>query len=75
MVANLKTEYDKNRQANVSTHPDPALRAIEIFKYHPRIFKIKEFMTYNNMSFSFSYTTQDLDKKKTCQENDIPVKK
>ena len=40
-------------------------------------------MTDNGMSFSFSYTTQEkkyktlqnLDKKKTCQENDIPVKR
>ena len=39
-------------------------------------------MTDKSMSFSFSYTTQEnvykalqnLDKKKTCQENDIPVK-
>ena len=40
-------------------------------------------MTDNGMSFSFSYTAQEktyktlqnLDKKKTCQENDIPVKR
>ena len=82
MVDNLKIEYDINRQANVSTHPDPVLRAIETFKYHPSILKIKEFMTNKGMSFSFCYTTQketyktlqNLDKKKTCQENDIPVK-
>ena len=35
MVDNLKIEYDINRQANLSTHPDPVLRAIETFKYHP----------------------------------------
>ena len=82
MVDNLKIEYDINRQANVSTHPDPVLRAIETFKYHPSILKIKEFMTNKGMSFSFGYTTQEktykalqnLDKKKTCQENDIPIK-
>ena len=82
MVDNLKIEYDINRQANVSTHPDPVLRAIETFKYHPSILKIKEFMTAKGMSFSFGYTTQEktyktlqnLDKKKTCQENDIPMK-
>ena len=56
---NLKTEYDINRQANVSTHPDPVLRAIETFKYHPSILKIKEFMTNKGMSFSFGYTTQE----------------
>ena len=39
-------------------------------------------MTNKGMSFSFGYTTQEknykalqnLDKKKACQENDIPVK-
>ena len=71
-----------NRQANVSTHPDSVLGAIETFKYHPSILKIKEFMTNKGMSFSFRYTTQEktyktlenLDKKKTCQEHDIFVK-
>ena len=82
MVDNLKIEYVINRQANVSTHPDPVMRAIETFKYHPSILKIKEFMTAKGMSFPLAYTTQEktyktlqnLDKKKTCQENDISVK-
>ena len=73
MVDNLKIEYDINRQANMSTHPDPVLRAIETFKYYPSILKIKEFLTDKGMSFSFGYTTQEktykilqnLDKKKT----------
>ena len=66
----------------MSTHPDPVLRAIETFKYHPSILKIKELLTKKGMSFSFGYATQEktykalqnLDKKKTCQENDITVK-
>ena len=74
MVDNLKIEYDIDRQTNVSTHPDPVLRAIETSKYPPSLLKIKEFMTDKGMSFSFSYTTQNLYKKKTCQENDIPLK-
>ena len=82
MVDNLKIEYDINRSANVLTHQDPVLRTIETFKYHPSILKIKESMTDKGMSFSFSYTTQEktyktlqnLDKKKTCQENGIPAK-
>ena len=45
MVDNSKIEHDIDRQANVSAHPDPVLRAIETFKYHPSILKIKEFMT------------------------------
>ena len=82
MVDNLKIEYDIDRQANVSTHPDPVLREIETSKYHPSISKIKEFMIGKGLSFSLDYITQEksdkalqnLDKKKICQENDIPVK-
>ena len=69
-------------QANVSTHPDPVLRAIKTFKYCPSILKIEEFMTDKAISFCFNYTTQEktyktlqnLEKRKTWQENDIPVK-
>ena len=63
----------------MSTPPDPVLRAIETFKYYPSILKIKEFLTDKGMSFSFGYTTQEktykilqnLDKKKTCENNKI----
>ena len=41
-VDNLKIEYDIGRQANVLTNVDPVFRAIETFKYHPRILKIKK---------------------------------
>ena len=59
MVDHLKIEYDINRQTNVPTHPDPVLRAIETFKYHPSILKIKEFVINKAMSFSFGCTTQE----------------
>ena len=59
MVDNLKTDYDIDRQTNVPTDPDPVLRAIETFKHHPSILKIKELMTDKGMSFSFNYTTQE----------------
>ena len=66
----------------MSTHQDPVLRMVETFKYHPSILKTKEVMTGKGMSFSFVYNTQEktyktlqnLDKKKTCHEKDIPVK-
>ena len=81
MLDNLKIEYGTDRQAIVSAHPDPVIGVIETFNYHPIILKIKEFVTDNGMLFSFSYTTQEktykmlqnLDKTKTCQENNIPV--
>ena len=60
---NLKIESDIDRQANVSAHPDPVLRAIGTFKYHQSILKIKECLTDKGMSFSFSYTTQE----KSCK--------
>ena len=41
LVDNLKIEYDIDRQPNVSAHPDPVIQAIEWFKYHPSISKIK----------------------------------
>ena len=41
MVDNLEIEYDINRQANVSTHPDSVMRTGETFKYHSSILKIK----------------------------------
>ena len=43
MVDNLKMEYDINRQASVSAHPDPVLQVIETCKYHPSTLKNKEF--------------------------------
>ena len=58
MVNNLSTEYDISRQAKVSTHPDPILQAIETFRYHRSILKIKEFVTEKSVSFSLSYATQ-----------------
>ena len=82
MVGNLKIEYHIDRQVNISTNADHVMWAIELFKYHPSILKIKKFMSDKGMSFSFSYTTQEkidktlqkLDKKKTRQENDIYLK-
>ena len=72
MAGNLKKEFDADRQAFVSAHPDPVIGVMETLKYHPNILKIKGFMTVKGMSFSFSYTAQErthktlqnLDKKK-----------
>ena len=69
-------------EANVSANSNPAMRAIETFKYHPSILKIREFMTDKDVPFSFSYTTQEktyktmqnLVKKKTFHESDISVR-
>ena len=81
MVENLKIDPLIDI-SNVSTHPDPILRAIETYKNHSSVLKIKAFMRNRNLSFSFSYTTKqniskalkNLDQKKACQGNDIPVK-
>ena len=34
MLDNLKIEYDTDRQAIVSDHPDPVIGVIETFKYY-----------------------------------------
>lgn len=49
MADYLRIEYDVDRQANVSTHSDPALQVLETFKYHLSILKIKGFMTDKGM--------------------------
>ena len=59
MIDNLIIEYDIDRQANGSAHPDTVLRSIQTFKYHPSILQIKEFMTDKDMPSSFSHTTQE----------------
>ena len=59
MIDNLIIEYNIDRQANGSAHPDTVLRSIQTFKYHPSILQIKEFMTDKDMLSSFSYTTQE----------------
>ena len=41
MVDNLKIEYNIDRKATFSAHPDHVVWAIETFKYHPSILKIK----------------------------------
>ena len=65
----------------MSSHSDPVLQANKNIQISPSIPENKEFMADKGMSFSFRYTTQEktyktlknLDKKKTCQENDISV--
>ena len=74
MIDNVKVEFDISRQANVSTHLDPVLRAIEAIKYHPNILKIKDFMTDYTTQQKTYETLQNLYKKKACQENGVPVK-
>ena len=74
IIDNLKVEFDISRQANVSTHLHPVLRAIETIKYHPSILKIKEFMTDYTTQEKTYKTLQNLDKKKAYQENGVPLK-
>ena len=74
MIDNLKVEFDISRQANVSTHLHPVLRAIETIKYHPSILKIKEFVTDYTTQEKTYKTLQNLDEKNACQENGFPLK-
>ena len=61
---------------------DPVFNAIKKYENHPSIKKIKHFMSGKDLQFSFNFETKNeilveihnLDKKKACQESDIPVK-
>ena len=60
----------------------PMLKAIAKYENHPSIFRIKNYMKEKDLYFSFKFIdkpkiskeTNKLDKKKACEEHDIPVK-
>ena len=82
IIPNLN--IDSNLGDNI-TNPsitDPVFCAIQKYEKHPRILKIKEMMSTNNLSFSFKcidrkkifIELQKLKIKKACQGSDILVK-
>ena len=66
MVDNSKIVYDIDRQANVSAHPKPVLRAIERLKYYPSILKMSS-CSYTNQGKTHK-TLQNLDEKKNVNK-------
>ena len=79
-----KLAVDETLASNIaSSHiTDPVFNAIKKYENHPSIKKIKLFMSGKDLKFSFNFETKNkilaeihnLDKKKACQESDIPVK-
>ena len=79
-----KLDIDETLASNIaSSHiTDPVFNAIKKYEDHPSIKKIKLFMSGKDLKFSFNFETKNkilaeihnLDKKKACQESDIPVK-
>ena len=82
IVPNLNIDSnlaDNKANPNIT---DPVFCAIQEYKKHPTILKIKEMMGANNLSFSFKFidikkifnALKKLKSKKACQGSDIPVK-
>ena len=77
-------DIDKTLASNIASSDiiDPVFNAIKKYENHPSIKKIKQFMSGKDLKFSFIFETKskilaeihNLDNKKACQENDIPVK-
>ena len=82
IVENL--DIDETLASNIASSDitDPAFNAIKKYEDRPSIKKIKHFMVGKDLQFSFNFETKNkilaeihnLDKKKACQESDIPVK-
>ena len=82
IVENL--DIDETLASNIASSDitDPVFNAIKKYEDHPSIKKIKLFMSGKDLKFSFNFETKNkilaeihnLDKKKACQESDIPVK-
>ena len=82
IVENL--DIDETLASNIASSDitDPVFNAIKKYEDHPSIKKIKHFMSGKDLQFSFNFETKNkilaeihnLDKKKACQESDIPVK-
>ena len=79
-----KLDIDETLASNIASSDitDPVFNAIKKYEDHPSIKKIKLFMSGKDLKFSFNFETKNktlaeihnLDKKKACQESDIPVK-
>ena len=77
-------DIDKTLASNTASSDitDPVFNAIRKYENHPSIKKIKHFMSSKDLKFSFIFEIKNkifaeihnLDKKKACQESDIPVK-
>ena len=77
-------DIDETVASNIASSDitDTVFNAIKKYEDHPSIKKIKHFMSVKDLQFSFNFETKNkilaeihnLDKKKACQESDIPVK-
>ena len=82
IVPNLNIDHNLGDNITNPNINDPVLCAIQKYKKHPSIFKIKEIMGTNKLSFFFKLIDrkkifnelQKLKSKKACSGSDIPVK-
>ena len=81
IIKNLNISINSEVLEDVSMIQDPIIAAIEKYKRHPSILKIKEHIRVENY-FDFKHiddkkmaeVLKDLNAKKAKQENDIPIK-
>ena len=79
-----KLDIDETLASNIASSDitDPVFNTIKKYENHPSIKKIKLSMSGKDLQFSLNFETKNkilaeihnLDKKKACQEKDIPVK-
>ena len=75
MAPNLNIDNNLGDNINNPNITDSVFCAIQKYEKYPSIFKIKEMMGTNNLSFSFIFKElQKLKSKKACQGKGIPVK-
>ena len=82
VVKQLGIEHILDDESNLPNVDDPILRAIAKYENHLNILRIKNYMKEKDLHFSFEFIDKPkiskeinkLDRKKACQEHDIPVK-
>ena len=82
IVKKLDIEHVPDFESNLPNVEDPILKAIAKYENHPSILRIKNYMKEKDLYFSFEFVDKPkiskeinkLNKKKACQEHDIPVK-
>ena len=81
-MENLDKEKTLASNIACSDITDPVFNAVKKYKYHPSIKKINRFLGGKELQFSINFETKNkiladihnLDNKKACQENDIPMR-
>ena len=82
LIKKLGIEHVTDDESNLPNIDDPLLKAIAKYENHPSILRIKNYVQEKDLYFSFEFVDKPkvskelnkLDRKKACQELDIPIK-